>query len=107
MIKHRSLGMQVLLVIVTLGVYGIYWYYIAFAQMLAHQREDGSAGMQTFLLFVPIAGIFAIWKFGGLVEGVTNRRYSQGKMFLIFVFLGPVGWWITQTELNKLATQQA
>ena len=28
MIKRRNMAMQVLLMIVTLGIYGIYWFYV-------------------------------------------------------------------------------
>ena len=28
MIKRRNMGMQVLLMIITLGIYGIYWLYV-------------------------------------------------------------------------------
>ena len=107
MIKNRNMWMQVVLFIVTLGIYGIYWYYVTFKEMLEHQRQQGSPVLWTVLALIPIANLFSAWKYGGLVEGVTNNKYPQWLIFLLFIFIGVAAWLITQIELNKLATQEA
>ena len=40
MIKHRSMWRQVLLFIITLGIYGIYRYCATFKEMVEHQGQE-------------------------------------------------------------------
>ena len=49
MIKQRNMGMQVLLMIITLGIYGIYWFYVTSNEMVEYKRLDGSPGLWTAL----------------------------------------------------------
>ena len=39
MIQQRNMAMQVLLVIVTLGVYTIYGFYVTYKEMMEHAKE--------------------------------------------------------------------
>ena len=71
MIKHRNMWLQVLLFIITLG---IYWYCSTFKEMVEHQDQEETAGLWTILALTPIANLFSFWKHGGLVEGVTNNK---------------------------------
>ena len=38
MIKRRNMGMQVILMIITLGIYGIYWFYVTSKEMVEYKR---------------------------------------------------------------------
>ena len=105
MIKRRNLWMQALLIIVTLGIYLIYWYYSTSKEMLQSLGQQGSPGLWTFLLFIPFANLVSFWKQGGLVEGITKERYPQWLIFVLWIFASIVVWLITQIELNKLADQ--
>ena len=42
MVKQRNMGMQVLLMVITLGIYGIYWFYVTSKEMVEYKRLDGS-----------------------------------------------------------------
>ena len=53
MIKRRNMGMQVLLMIITLGIYGIYWFYVTSKEMVEYKRLDGSPGLWTVLSLIP------------------------------------------------------
>ena len=107
MIKHRNMWLQVLLFIITLRIYGIYWYCSTFKEMVEHQDQEENAVLWTLLALTPIANLFSFWKYGGLVEGVTNNKYPQWLLFVLLIFIGLAAWLITQLELNKLATQEA
>ena len=104
MIKERNMWMQVLLYIFTLG---IYWYYSTLKEMFGHNREDGSPLLWTVLGFVPIANLFAMWKHSRHVELITTRRYDAWLVFVLWIVFSPAMWFITQTELNKLARRGA
>ncbi len=105
MIERRDMWMQVLLSVVTLGIYAIYWFYVTSKEMVAYKNLDGSPGLWTVLLFVPVANLYAYWKYSQAVEAVTDQRYSAIFVFLLWVLFSPAVWLITQIELNRLAEQ--
>ncbi len=107
MIKRRNMVMQVLLYIVTFTIYGIYWFYVTSKEMIEYKKLDGSAGLWTFLLFIPIANYYAIWKYSRAVEAVTDGRFNALLTFILWLIFSPIVWIITQSELNKLAGQNA
>lgn len=104
MIKRRSMGWQVVLVIITLGLYAIYWFYVTSKEMIEYRKLEGSAGVWTVLALIPFVQLYAYWKQGGAVEALTEGKYNQLLVFLAWVVFTPVGWFITQTELNTRAT---
>ena len=106
MIKRRELPMQVVLFIITLGIYGIYWLYVTNREIIERLGRDESPGLWTFLTYVPIAQWFAYWKHGGRLDEVSDGRYSQLIVFLAWIVFPPIVWVLTQTELNKLADAQ-
>lgn len=107
MIQYRNMWAQVGLTIITLGIYAIYWYYVVVKEMLAHNGEDGNPGLWTILSIIPIANLFAWWKFGGQVETMTGGKYNALLIFLGFWVFSPIVWFIVQRYLNDLATRQA
>jgi hypothetical protein len=104
MIKRRNMLVQILLFIITLGIYAIYWFYVTSKEMVDYKRLDGSPGLWTFLLFVPIANLYAYWKHSKAVEALTDGRFSVVLIFILWLFFSPAVWAITQIELNGLAT---
>ena len=107
MIKRRNMWVQVLLMVVTLGIYSIYWFYVTATEMLSYTRRWGSAGLWTFLLFVPFGPLYSYWKYSELVESATDSRYSWVLIFILWLVFPPAVWAITQVELNRLADAQA
>ena len=49
MIKRRNMWMQVLLMVITLGIYAIYWFYVTSKEMIEYKNLDGSASLWTVL----------------------------------------------------------
>ena len=106
MIKRRELPMQVLLFIVTLGIYGIYWLYVTNKEMIEHLGTNESPGLWTVLNFIPIVSFFAIWRHGGRLDRISEGRYPQLLIFLAWIVFAPIVWILAQIELNKLADAQ-
>ena len=105
MIKRRNMWVQVLLMVVTLGIYSIYWFYVTASEMLNYTRREGRAGLWTLLLFIPFVNLYSYWKHSQLVEATTGSRYSSILIFVLWLFFSPAVWAITQIELNRLASE--
>ena len=44
-IKHRNMVMQIVLVIITLGIYAIYWFYVTLNELhIANGKDEGAVG---------------------------------------------------------------
>ena len=104
-IKRRNMWMQVLLYIVTFSIYGIYWFYVSSKEMVTYKKLDGDPALWTFLMFIPFAGIYSVWKHSESVSAFTDKRYGQLLIFILWLFFSPAVWAITQIELNRLATE--
>lgn len=93
----RSVAAVIILSLFTCGIYLLIW-------LVMTKREMVRAGADiptTWLLLVPIANIWQVWKWCGGVEHVTGGRLTQPVAFLLRVFLHVIGAAIIQAELNK------
>ena len=107
MIKKRNMAMQVLLMIVTLGIYGIYWFYVTSAEMVEHKGLGGSPALWTLLSIIPFLNLYAYYKQGEAVEALTDGSINKWVMLILWVIFSPASWLITQLELNKRAPEPA
>jgi hypothetical protein len=107
MIKRRSLLFQVVLYIVTFGIYGIYWYYSTLNEMSKFQGKQTEPLLWTILMFVPIVNLFAMWKHASTASAVSNGTYPPILLWILWIFISPAMWILVQLELNKLAGQPA
>lgn len=105
MIKKRNMLVQILLVIVTFGLYTIYWFYQT-AQELKSIAKDGSASpaLWTVLLFIPFGAIFSYYKYGELYEKASSEQFNRWLLFVLYLVFTPAVWFIVQTDLNRRAT---
>lgn len=115
--KIRNPLAVIALSLVTLGIYGIYWYYQVNKELAevgrSHNSEEAGTSPGNSLLAVTLGAfvivpafvsVFGTWKrlnagerLVGLPEGM-----SAGAGFLLHLFLGPVGIWFLQSNLNKV-----
>ncbi|HEX9751779.1 MAG TPA: DUF4234 domain-containing protein [candidate division Zixibacteria bacterium] len=104
-VKKRNLVAQVLLAIVTFGIYTIYWFHQT-ATELKGLGNDASANptLWTVMLFIPIANIFAMYRYCELYEKVSSDKMNKWLTFLLWIVFSPAVWFIVQTELNRRAT---
>ncbi len=57
-VKYRNMGIQILLIVATLGIYGIYWFYQSATELKFVAKDaEASPTLWTILLFVPFANI--------------------------------------------------
>ena len=100
--------MQVVLAIVTLGIYAIYWYYVSLDELhKANGKADG-AGMWTVLSIIPIAKIpianlFAYWHQSSEYAEFTGGKYPGIAIFILWIVFSPVVWFLVQMDLNRAA----
>jgi hypothetical protein len=98
--KNRSVAMVVILSLLTFGIYSIIWHVKTKNEMNALGADIPTA----WLLIVPIANIYWMWKWCGGVEKVTNGKLSQVVAFLVAWLLWVIGYAIIQDSFNKVAT---
>lgn len=104
MIKKRNMLGQVGLMIITFGIYAIYWFYqIAEEMKFIAKDHQASPGLWTFLLFIPFAGLYSYYKFGELYERVSSDHFNKWLLFVLWIIFAPAVWFIVQTEMNKKA----
>ncbi len=104
MVQNRNMGMQIVLYVITLSIYGIYWYYVTSKEMVEHKGLNGSPALWTVLMFVPLLSFYSIWKHSEAVDAVTDGRLNKFLILVLWLFLSPVVWVLTQLELNKIAS---
>lgn len=84
---------------VTFGIYGIVWY----AKTAGEMRTRGADIPHWILLFIPLVNLFYVWKWSAGVEKVTAGGMGGALMFLLILFLGPIGMAVAQSKFNAVA----
>jgi len=97
--QNRNPIVVALLAIVTLGIYAIYWLVKTKGEMV----EKGAEIPTAWLLIVPIANIYWLWKYCEGVEKVTNGKLSGVVAFLVFFVLSIIGMAIIQNTFNSVS----
>lgn len=106
MIKKRNMLAQVGLIIITLGIYAIYWFYqIAVEMKFVGKDNDASPGLWTVLLFIPFANYWSCYKFSELYEKISSDHFNMWLLFVLWIVFAPAVWFIVQSEMNKKANQ--
>ncbi len=104
MIKKRNMLAQVGLVIITFGIYAIYWFFKISEEMKYVGKDaEASPGLWTFLLFIPLANLWSYYKFSELYEKVSSDSFNKWLLFVLWLVFSPAVWFIVQTEMNKQA----
>ncbi len=103
MIKKRNLFVQVILMIVTLGIYALYWFYVTADEMAKYKKVEASPVLLLILLFIPIISLWSVYKYSELYEKFTDGAMNRWIVFLLWLVFCPAVWFIVQTKLNELA----
>ena len=99
--KKRSLVIQIVLAIVTLGFYTIYWFYVTHKQLNEGTSAEFSPGLRTVGLFIPIYNFVVIWRTSHDAEPVSTT--SGPVVFLLFLVFPPASWYLIQSGINSVA----
>ena len=103
-IKYRNMGVQVFLYIITLGIYGIYWFYVTFGEFaLGNRKEENPGCLWTILYIIPIANFFAYWKWSDEYAEFIELKYPGIAIFILWLVFSPVVWFLAQSDLNRAA----
>ena len=106
MIKKRNMLGQIGLVIITFGIYAIYWFYKISEEMkFVGKDAEASPRLWTALLFIPIANIWSYYKFSELYEKISADNFNKWLLFVLWLVFAPAVWFIVQSEMNKKADQ--
>lgn len=104
LIKHRSMLTQVFLMVITVGIYGVYWFYQTTVEMKNLSKDsDVSPGLWTVLLFVPLGFVYSHYKYSELFEDIGDEHLNMWILFILWIVFCPAVWFIVQLDLNKKA----
>lgn len=96
--EEKSLGIQVVLTIVTGGLYALYWFYST-----AKQLDEGTdQDLIPILGVIPVVNILAAWQISSAAEAVTDQ--SNIVLFVLFMVFGPISWYWIQSGMNDVAS---
>ena len=95
--KQRSVAGVIILSIVTFGIYPIIWHVKTKNEMV----EAGADIPTAWLLIVPIANLYWLWKWCGGIEHITKEKMTAPVAFLLHVMLPLIGMAILQDTMNK------
>ena len=107
MIKYRNIWGQVGLFVITLGIYGFFWFYWVSKEMLDYNGRTGRPGLWTVGLIIPFVNFISWWKFSEQVEEISGGKYNALLIFIAWWVFAPITWYVAQSQLNELAGQPA
>ena len=102
--RHRNPLVVLLLMLVTLGIYALYWIYISFAEVRA-RRGKGTSGIVGMLLALVPVSIFLLPSHVGDMyaeEGKTKPITGMTGLWALIPILGSIVWLFkVQGRLNE------
>lgn len=99
----RSVAAVIILTFITFGIYSLYWYVKTKDEMVA----KGASIPTGWLLIVPIANIYWMWKWSEGVEFVTRGKMSAAVSIILLLLLGLIGMAIIQATFNGIPDERA
>ena len=84
--EHRSVGKVILLSLVTFGIYAIVWFFKTTKELNAR----GAQIPTPWLMIVPIANLFFLWKYFEQAEHVTGGAVNGVLYFVLGFFVSPI-----------------
>ena len=105
-IKRRNMVVQIILMIVTLGIYAIYWFHVTLKELHRANGNDEGAGMWTFFSIIPLVQLFAFWHHSFEYARFVDNKYPGIAIFILWIVFNPVVWFLVQNDLNRAASQQ-
>ena len=103
-IKRRNMWVQVLIYIITLTIYGIYWFHVTLGELYrANGTEDKRRWLWTILYIIPIVQVFAYWHQGYEYDKFINGKYPGIAIFILWIIFPPAVWFLVQRDLNAAA----
>ena len=98
--EYRSPVMVFFVSLITFGIYGLVWYVKTKNEMNAKGAQIPTA----WLIIIPIANIYWLWRYAQGVEFVTSKEMSAATAFILMFLLGIIGMAIVQSKFNSVST---
>ncbi|OWZ84983.1 DUF4234 domain-containing protein [Natranaerobius trueperi] len=101
--KKRSIGMMILLTLITFGFYSVYWY-IAFQSDLKSSTGEGFGGLGHIFLTIITFGIYYIlWQYfaGKRIAAVGGNDHSLLYLVLTIFSLSWINPFLMQYQVNN------
>ena len=102
-IKKRNMIMQIVLMVVTLGIYAIYWYYSTLSELHTANNKNEGALLWTIMALIPLANLFDYWHYASEFSEFNGGKYPIIVVFIAWVVFSPLVWLLVQLDLNKAA----
>ena len=105
MIQHRNPVLIPVLFIVTLGIYGLVWFYKTSDELIRYNKQSDNPLLWLLLALVPILNIIPVWWHAQATAKMSASGKSPVNGVVLFVLwlIFPVGIVITQALLNSHA----
>ena len=94
----KSPGVELLLTLITLGIYGIFWLARTRGELVAR----GAQIPTTWLIIIPIVNLYYYWKYTAGAQHVTGGNLNAILTFILFILLFPVAVLYAQMQYNKV-----
>lgn len=101
--KQRNPVTVFFLSLITFGIYSLVWEVKTKNELKAQGADIPTA----WLIIVPIANLYWIWKYSLGVEQVSKGKVSAVLTLILLLLLSIVGQAILQSEFNKLGSAPA
>jgi hypothetical protein len=99
---RRSVISVLILSLVTFGIYSLFWL-VATKEEL---KKQGAVIPTAWLLIIPIANLYWMWKYSEGVEHVSRGRLVAPISFILLFCTGVIAQLVLQAEFNKLSDPQ-
>ena len=109
MFKKRNLIVTLVLLLVTLGIYGLYWLYSTADELIKYNNKGGNPLAWLIMALVPILNLIVIWFHASALEAASRKAMGDNSstnavlLFILWIILPPLGLLISQATLNNLA----
>jgi Domain of unknown function (DUF4234) len=102
--RHRKPLIVLLLMIVTLGIYGLYWIYISFAEVRAYRGKGTSGIVGLLLALIPVSIFLLPSHIGDMYAegGKTKPITGYTGLWALIPLIGGIVWLFkVQNRLNE------
>lgn len=97
--ERRNIFLIYLFMLITFGIYGIYWWVSTKNEI----NELGADIPPGWLIIIPIANLYWTYKYCEGFSGYVKKDDNTILWFILYIVAGIIMPAIVQSELNKLA----
>jgi len=100
-IKKRNPVLVLLFILLTLGIYGLYWIISTHSEL----KKNTKSAPSLWMLFIPIVNLIYFWKYSKAINELTG--FGAEGLFALWILFSPAAIILSQMQLNKKASPKA